>query len=321
MTSKVRYLIHRDGRYHARIVVPASLRKWVGKVELSAALGPDRKTAIRELPKVVARFQDEIAAAARRALPKAPPTHPAALKSTWNPVEAARQHYLDANAFDAELRDSTHLYARHGFIDEEYVSILKTIAAGSASDSEILGTLRVVLRKFNATDPTQPEWRQLTRKLAQSELAALDVSALRDDGEEDPPMPAFLDVKAVLNGQGAGKPVSIRDIFKGYREELQLIGKGRDAQSRWSPVIENLIRFVGRDDAEGLRRQDVLRWKDELLKTFAPKTVRDFYLATARAAFGWAVDNLRVAQNPFSGVKVRLAKRTSSREMSCTRFC
>jgi integrase len=37
-------------------------------------------------------------------------------------------------------------------------------------------------------------------------------------------------------------------------------------------------------------------------------------LATARAAFGWAVDNLRVAQNPFSGVKVRLAKRTSNRE-------
>lgn len=50
------------------------------------------------------------------------------------------------------------------------------------------------------------------------------------------------------------------------------------------------------------------------MRTFAPKTVRDFYLATARAAFGWAVDNLRVAENPFAGVKVRLAKRTSSRE-------
>jgi len=35
---------------------------------------------------------------------------------------------------------------------------------------------------------------------------------------------------------------------------------------------------------------------------------------TARAAFGWAVDNLRVPQNPFAGVKVRLAKRGTSRE-------
>ena len=72
MAGKVRYLIQRDGRYHARIVVPPALRKQVGKVELSAALGPDRKAALRALPAVVARFQEKIAAAARRALPAAP---------------------------------------------------------------------------------------------------------------------------------------------------------------------------------------------------------------------------------------------------------
>jgi integrase len=237
-----------------------------------------------------------------------------ALKPTWTPIGAAKQHYLDAIAFDAELRDTTHLYARHGFIDEQHVSSLKTIAAGSADDPETIRTLKVALEKFNATDPAQPDWRQLTRKLAQAELAALEVSAYRDEGEPDPPIPAFLDLKPAPDAQSPGSAISIREIFKGYREELQIIGKGRGAESRWSPVIENLIRFVGRDDAEGLTRQDVLRWKDELLRTFAPKTVRDFYLATARAAFGWAVDNLRVATNPFAGVKVRLAKRTSSRE-------
>jgi len=313
MAGKVRYLIRRDGRYHARIVVPAALRKQVGKVELSAALGSDRKAALRALPAVVARFQEEIAAA-RKALPAAPSASPPALKSTWTPIGAARQHYLDAIAFDAELRDGTHLYARHGFIDEQHVSSLKAIAAGCADDSETKRTLRIALGKFDATDPTLPDWRQLTRKLAQAELAALDVSAHRDEGEQDPPIPAFMDIKPDLDGGSVGPTVSIRDIFKGYREELQIIGKGRGAESWWSPVIENLIRFVGRDIADGLKRQDALRWKDELLRTFAPKTVRDFYLATARAAFGWAVDNLRVAENPFAGVKVRLAKRTSSRE-------
>ena len=314
MAGKGRYLIQRDGRYHARIVVPLSLRKWVGKVELSAALGPDRKAAIRALPKVVAGFQDELAAAAKRAQPESPGASSIAIKATWTPIGAARQHYLDAIAFDAELRDSTPRYARHGFIDEQYVSSLKAIAAGSADDTETIRTLRVVLGKFGATDATLPDWRLLTRKLAQAELAALEVSALRDEGEPDPPTPAFLDVKAAPEPQNTGTPIPIRDIFKGYREELQMIGKGRGAESRWSPVIENLIRFVGRDDAAGLKRQDVLRWKDELLRSFAPKTVRDFYMATARAAFGWAIDNLRVAENPFAGVKVRLAKRNTSRE-------
>jgi hypothetical protein len=94
MAGKVRYLIQRDGRYHARIVVPAPLRKWVGKVELSAALGPDRKKAIRELPKVIAGFQEEIAAAARRAVPETHSTSPAALNSAWTPIGAARQAAL-----------------------------------------------------------------------------------------------------------------------------------------------------------------------------------------------------------------------------------
>ena len=49
-------------------------------------------------------------------------------------------------------------------------------------------------------------------------------------------------------------------------------------------------------------------WKDRLLETFAGKTVRDRYLATARAAFAWALDNEHVEQNPFSGVKVRLRR-------------
>jgi hypothetical protein len=116
---------------------------------------------------------------------------------------------LDAIAFDAELRDTTHLYARHGFIDEQHVAALKNIAAESADDPQSLRSLRVVLEKFGATDPNLPDWRQLTRKLAQAELAALEVSVSRDEGDQDPPMPAFLDLKPVSESQGAGPAVSL----------------------------------------------------------------------------------------------------------------
>ena len=58
-----------------------------------------------------------------------------------------------------------------------------------------------------------------------------------------------------------------------------------------------------------------MRWKDHLLETLSAKTVRDSYLATAKAAFTWAADDLdQLAQNPFAGVKVRLAKRITTRE-------
>jgi hypothetical protein len=93
--------------------------------------------------------------------------------------------------------------------------------------------------------------------------------------------------------------IAIRTIFKGYAEELRLIGKGRDAESRWAPVVESLARFLGRDEAARIMRPDIIRWKGDQLRTLAPKTVRDSYLAGARAAFGWATDNLHLEQNLF----------------------
>ena len=46
--------------------------------------------------------------------------------------------------------------------------------------------------------------------------------------------------------------------------------------------------------------------------------MRDSYVATARAAFTWAVDNEHVENNPFVGVKVRLPKAVRSREKGFT---
>ena len=47
MAGKVRHLLNRSGRYFARLVVPADLRRFIGKTELRAALG---KQAGEELP-------------------------------------------------------------------------------------------------------------------------------------------------------------------------------------------------------------------------------------------------------------------------------
>ena len=60
MTGAVRHLLHRAGRYSARVAVPETLRKIVGKRELIEALGADRTTALRRLPGVVARMQVQL---------------------------------------------------------------------------------------------------------------------------------------------------------------------------------------------------------------------------------------------------------------------
>ncbi|MET4072643.1 integrase [Bradyrhizobium sp. S3.2.6] len=97
-------------------------------------------------------------------------------------------------------------------------------------------------------------------------------------------------------------------------DELQRIGKARDAEARWAPIIDSLVNHVGHNVAVQITRRDVVKWTDHLLETLSPKTVRDSYLATARAAFSWAVDKIDLKLNPFAGIRVRLTKKLRTRE-------
>ena len=54
MAGAEQYLLNRDDRFFARLVVPKNLRAAVGKSELRAPLGPDRSTAMKMLPGAVA---------------------------------------------------------------------------------------------------------------------------------------------------------------------------------------------------------------------------------------------------------------------------
>ncbi len=69
MAGSNRYLLNRDGRYFARLVIPKDLRPFLdNKTELRAPLGPDRRTAQASIHTAVADLQARIAVADRRAI-------------------------------------------------------------------------------------------------------------------------------------------------------------------------------------------------------------------------------------------------------------
>lgn len=308
MAGKVRYLIERQGRYHARIVVPERLRPIIKKKELSVALGADRREALRRLPRAVAGFQEQLAEAESRSRASVPASVIDA--ASFDVLKAARARYDSSIAFDGELRDATPLYARIGYPDEDYIEDLKSIVAGRLEEQEMPRPFLFNIRQHLPADLDRAMWRRATRLLAQAELAAIEVTSLRNEGEPDPPLPDFLQVPANTVAPSA----AIEDVFRGYRAELQRAGRGRDAESRWAPIVDSLIKFIGHNSAGLITRRDAIRWKDHLLASLSGKTVRDAYLATVKAAFSWGADNLDIAQNPFAGVKVRLAKKVVTRE-------
>jgi integrase len=231
----------------------------------------------------------------------------------------ARVHYAQAVAFDAEARNADHRFASIGFVDEEHVAALRAIVAGRSDTAEIEATIGGALDYFhkrgNHTHASgSPEWRALARSLAQAELAALAVTAARDEGDADPPVPLALQPPANETPTTVPGGIMIRDLFGGYRAELEAAKKGRSAP-KWAPIIDSLVDFTKDGRADRITRRDAIRWKDHLLeKGLAPKTTRDFYLAMVRAAFAWATDNELIEDNPFAAIKVRVAKPILTRE-------
>lgn len=103
MAGKVRHLINRSGRYHARIVVPKDLRAVVGKTELRQPLGADYRQAMRLLPGAVAQLQHEIALAERKIAATGRSARP--LRFPLAPDQIAWANYQSRLAFDDVARN------------------------------------------------------------------------------------------------------------------------------------------------------------------------------------------------------------------------
>ena len=92
MAGKVRNLVNRDGRYHARLVVPKDLRRIIGKTELRTPLGGDYRQALKLLPGAVAQLQHQIALAEQKA--GAGRMQPGPARYPLAPDQIAYSHYM-----------------------------------------------------------------------------------------------------------------------------------------------------------------------------------------------------------------------------------
>jgi hypothetical protein len=146
MASELRNLLNRNGRYFARIVVPKDLRNVVGKAELRASLGPDRRVPIRRLPAEVAKFLDVLAEARRitgheRRTPR----------RRLTAIELAHLNYDELLRTDDRLRDlppeltGITVPSQNRFISDARIRARTRVVCGEARDEEIAAHVGVSL--------------------------------------------------------------------------------------------------------------------------------------------------------------------------------
>lgn len=324
MAAKVRNLLYRDGRYFARLTVPEKLRSIVGKRELRAPLGSDRRTANKRLPAEIAKMlavlsDAEIALSGQR-LRK---------NRHWSDPEVAHWLYNYELSEDERMRDeptdenNSGVAVHNAFYAQERIEALRDIISGEASDEDIqfwLGGTVGILSDLGAisVSPSTPEWRRLARRvIAPVVLEGLQRSLERDHGNYAGfPEHDLLNQK--LDEIPPGHAVPISELVEAYLTELARSGRGAAARKRWAPVFADLAKFLKHDDASSITRADLVRWKDDALKRLSAKTVRDVYLGSVRAVLQYGFDNGSLPSNPASGIRVRVTEKARNREKGYT---
>ncbi len=270
MAGKTKYLLRRDGRYFARIVIPADLRPYLeNRTELRAPLGGDRREALRKHPIAVADLMHRVALAESRAAeaqgtPQVPGRYP------MTDAQLAARSYQDRLEQDAKGRVIHPSYARLN-IDDGYAAMLRVGMAGAASDAELheLVSHRIeYYRKIGNTTAElgTHEWRSLAISLCVSEYEALSRVAERDEGDFTgvPVHPMLRSDEPVADELPS---IPLRAMFRDYLNHLTNMRRAASTVKKWDGIFENLREHLGHDDARRITRQDMMAWRDNLLQT------------------------------------------------------
>lgn len=327
------YLLERDGRYYARVVVPKNLRPFLGgRTEFRTPLGPDRRAALRRLHTEVGNFQHQIGLA-RRAWETAngisveePAPNGITLQKPvpypMTPEEIAVRDYFIQIEFDALARQHDHRFA-DTMVDEQYVRDLKDGIAGRLTNDELEELIGWRIERYRHRGNTDvvkgtPEWRDLAMKLCVSEFEVQERHFERNEGDFTGKPGHPLLANAIADPQPDIPPLSLKGLLKDYLAAQGRIGKGREAGRRWTPVFADLARFIGHDDVRRLTKQDIKAWRDERVTTLSPKTVADVYLASVRAVLSWAVEEDKLEVNVAKEVHQKVPPKQQSREKGFT---
>lgn len=343
MPSNPRYLLNRDGRYFARIVIPKELRPFLdNKHELREPLGPDRRTALARLHTAVAELQAQIAIAERRKqVAKGEAITPGRYPLPVDQI--ALRHYNELVAFDAELRNSYAEYAQIGK-DDRMIELFRAGIAGRLDDSTLQTIIGHRVERFRRLGNTEVvfgsvEWRTLARALCDSELEAMGRALERDEGDFTGKPESPMLAEAIANEEADQEEDLSSSDFNALTfesvilEKERLTGMGLGGHLKSASTLVKYRATV--HDFEHHRRSKRMAtvtleegeaWRNAMLEAgkLSRKTIRD-KLAIIRAILGWGQEQCRgklfpdtPKGTPFDYLELPLGEVTDSADRTYT---
>jgi integrase len=264
------------GVYYFRRIIPDELRQLVGKTE-------ERRSLRTKDPKEAARRFGEVAAK---------------VAAEWEELRRGPSPDALARNFVQQLDDPQ--------------ALAEDIVAVDLRAAEVLDERE--LPPDWEPEKTPGRQKAISRLIERQGLTSW-LESYRGDGLNPGQRMRLLEtVEAILLGQAPASPPSaqpsatLTGILNGWWIEARAAGRKPSTFESYRNTIAGLVEFLGHDDAGLVTAEDVVRFKDHRLTKVSAKTVKDSDLAGLKTVFGWAVGNRRLAQNPATGISIRLGK-------------
>lgn len=221
------------------------------------------------------------------------------------------------DGFDAEERQA------------EYEAAIKYLYQLEAADEEaVLKThFDPIIKRLLALKGVplidEDSWRMVRKEFLKALSDGFKAGSRKASGDYSPdPLAQRFPEWSAPSGGGVNAPISLRSLAEGWWKEAQSGGRSPSTYEGYRKAVYSLADFLKHDDANCVSEDDVLRFKDELLRRTNPrngkplnaKTVKDGYISALRSVFAWAVANKKMQSNPAIGVKVTRPRKVRLRD-------
>jgi integrase len=277
----------KTGGYYYRRVVPAHLRKALGRTEFRISLQTkDLREAKQRYPEKAAEVEAALARAGGG--PVILTTKEVyALAGVWyrrmlDKYEAEPGDPLGWDVWADELRDAYHEDRVAAVIRPQVDELLKR--EGLIIDEQSRKRLDEAVL-VNAI-----------------ELAEKLIDRARGDYSPDPHLKTIPEWRGANDETKAPEGVPVSGMFEPWAAERRFAKK---TEYSWKRIIGKLTTHLGHEDAARITDRDIIGWKDALVGSgLSPKTIEN-HLTIIKTFFRWAAKNKRISTNPAADVEYR----------------
>lgn len=112
-----------------------------------------------------------------------------------------------------------------------------------------------------------------------------------------------------------GHSQTIGDLVDGWWREAERAGRSISTHEAYSRAANQLVRFLGHDNATAVTPEDIIAFKDfRVSQGISLKTISGGDISALRQLFAWGIANRKVNHNPAGDIKVAKPKRKRTRD-------